>query len=142
MTDHEKLVELLEGCEEICTTWGSTYSEAADYLIANGVTVRQLQKPLTVHQLQKPLTIKVLKQMLNCHVWVEIIDHTIFADTAADFDGWGLVSFSYVRMWYKKSADFVKVDHHFENYLKTWRCWTSRPTDEERQAAKWEDTES
>ena len=41
MTDQEKLVELLEGCEEICTTWGSTYSEAADYLIAHGVTVKE-----------------------------------------------------------------------------------------------------
>lgn len=23
-------------------------------------------------------------------------------------------------------------------YGKTWRCWTSRPTDEQREAAKWE----
>lgn len=23
------------------------------------------------------------------------------------------------------------------NYLKTWRCWTSRPTDEQRKAVKW-----
>ena len=24
------------------------------------------------------------------------------------------------------------------NYGKTWRCWTSRPTDEQREAVKWE----
>ena len=24
------------------------------------------------------------------------------------------------------------------DYLKTWRCWTSRPTDEQREAVKWE----
>jgi len=24
------------------------------------------------------------------------------------------------------------------DYLKTWRCWTSRPTDERREAVKWE----
>jgi hypothetical protein len=23
-------------------------------------------------------------------------------------------------------------------YYKTWRCWTSRPTDEQREAVKWE----
>lgn len=26
-----------------------------------------------------------------------------------------------------------------DNYGKTWRCWASRPTDEERAAAKWEE---
>lgn len=25
-----------------------------------------------------------------------------------------------------------------KNYNKTWRCWTSRPTDEQREAVKWE----
>ena len=25
-----------------------------------------------------------------------------------------------------------------DQYGKTWRCWTRRPTDEEREAAKWE----
>lgn len=24
-------------------------------------------------------------------------------------------------------------------YLKTWRCWTSRPADEQRKAVKWDD---
>ena len=30
---------------------------------------------------------------------------------------------------------------HFDNkyYGKTWRCWTARPTDEQREAAKWND---
>jgi hypothetical protein len=25
-----------------------------------------------------------------------------------------------------------------KDYLKTWRCWTSRPTDEQREKVKWE----
>lgn len=25
-----------------------------------------------------------------------------------------------------------------DDYGKTWRCWTSRPTDEQREAVKWE----
>ena len=25
------------------------------------------------------------------------------------------------------------------NYNRTWRCWTSRPTDEQRKAVKWDD---
>lgn len=27
--------------------------------------------------------------------------------------------------------------YEIENYGKTWRCWASRPTDEEREAAAW-----
>lgn len=26
----------------------------------------------------------------------------------------------------------------WEDYGKTWRCWTSRPSDEQRKAVKWE----
>lgn len=26
----------------------------------------------------------------------------------------------------------------WDNYGKTWRCWTSRPTEEQRKAVKWE----
>lgn len=28
--------------------------------------------------------------------------------------------------------------HIMESYGETWRCWTSRPTDEQREAVKWE----
>ena len=27
----------------------------------------------------------------------------------------------------------------WDEYGKTWRCWTSRPTDEQRKAVKWDD---
>lgn len=27
----------------------------------------------------------------------------------------------------------------WEDYGKTWRCWTARPTDEQRKAVKWDD---
>lgn len=32
-----------------------------------------------------------------------------------------------------------KITYGAENYGKTWRCWTTRPTDEQRKAAKWDD---
>lgn len=27
------------------------------------------------------------------------------------------------------------------NYSHTWRCWTSRPTDKQREAVKWNDSD-
>jgi hypothetical protein len=29
--------------------------------------------------------------------------------------------------------------YDYEAYNKLWRCWTSRPTDEQREAVKWDD---
>ena len=28
--------------------------------------------------------------------------------------------------------------YHGMNYGKTWRCWTARPSDEQRKAVKWD----
>lgn len=38
MTDREKLIGILKTCEEIVIYWACSYEEAADYLLANGVT--------------------------------------------------------------------------------------------------------
>ena len=42
-----------------------------------------------------------------------------------------------------KGADIYRTMQHdfnvpLANYGKTWRCWTSRPTDEQMKAVKWE----
>jgi len=34
--------------------------------------------------------------------------------------------------------DGLHPTYDADNYQKIWRCWTSRPTDEHRQAVKWE----
>ena len=69
-----------------------------------------------------PLTLEELRQMDGSPVWVEVLDHSVFADEADDFDGWGLVRKSGVRVWDEKRADLVKVDYHFEDYGKEWRA--------------------
>ena len=35
-------------------------------------------------------------------------------------------------------GDGVKVTAGEDDYGERWRCWTSRPTDEQRQAVKWD----
>lgn len=34
---------------------------------------------------------------------------------------------------------FGTFSWELEDYGKTWRCWTSRPTDEQRKAVKWDE---
>ena len=37
------------------------------------------------------------------------------------------------------SAGFSRIFPRREDYGKNWRCWTARPTDEQRKAVKWDD---
>lgn len=50
---------------------------------------------------------------------------------------------------YSRKFKFIQIKHiemnmgehtlyPYETYGKEWRCWTSRPTDEQREAVKWE----
>ena len=36
------------------------------------------------------------------------------------------------------SITAAKISYGAENYGRTWRCWTSRPTKEQMEAVKWE----
>ena len=36
------------------------------------------------------------------------------------------------------SITAAKISQGMDNYGKTWRCWTARPTDAQREAVKWE----
>ena len=38
--------------------------------------------------------------------------------------------------------EWENVAYLRENYGKTWRCWTSRPTEEQRKAVPWEDDDA
>ena len=66
-------------------------------------------------------------------VWLEDIDKE---ETVA-----GMI-FDYVpgRLGFKLTdlASMDRIYPRIEDYLTRWRCWTSRPTDEQREAVKWE----
>lgn len=34
----------------------------------------------------------------------------------------------------------MRIQHGDENYGKKWRCWSAKPTDEQRQATEWENS--
>ena len=37
-------------------------------------------------------------------------------------------------------ARYLYVDEWRHTYNKKWRCWTSRPTDEQRKAVRWDES--
>lgn len=66
------------------------------------------------------LTLKQLKTMYDQPVYVKVLDHEMFADPADDFDGWGMVRRSWVRLWDAQRADLISVKYDFEDYGQTW----------------------
>lgn len=89
--------------------------------------------PAYVPPLQKPLTLKELKALIDAGreavFYAETIRHKeTYANIVCNgktFDRYGK----------GPGADNLR----FETYGKQWRAWASRPTDEERAAAPWEE---
>lgn len=128
MTDRETLVELIKsakaamrGKEFTCNLEREYFM--AEYLIANGVTVKEPQKPLTVEKLKEHIGKVVHLEyagnkmedypVLLGHCWMFY----------AEFEMYGAYD----------SSEFI-----LDDYGKTWRCWAEKPTEEERMAAEWE----
>lgn len=86
-----------------------------------------LDKPM-----QKPLT---LEEAINSEwiVWVEINGWTNprAGDVWASIRLEGYAMFAFV-------GESLRSHAAMNQYGKGWRCWASRPTDEERKAAAWE----
>lgn len=86
--------------------------------------------------MQKPLTLDEVEDVCNDDpMYMEI------ATGADEIDGY------WVRcpQYDETTVDFLhfgqrRLDRrNAGEYSKTWRCWRTRPTDEERAAAKWEE---
>lgn len=122
MTDREKLVELLYG-HSIDTKEDAEY--VADYLIANGVTVKEMQKPLMPEELHD----------IKADAFLEIEGcYPIFHVSLPEFDGLERTKFRDATAIYGDEHGFICDNRR---YGELWRCWANRPTEEERKAAEW-----
>ena len=86
-----------------------------------------LDKPM-----QKPLT---LEEAINSEwtVWVEINGWT----NPRAGDVWASIRLEWYAM-FAFVGESLRYHAAMNQYGKGWRCWASRPTDEEREAAAWE----
>lgn len=132
MTDQEKLEKLTELIAEVAC--GTTYNypggrgfaintkEIAHHLIANGVTVREMQKPLTLEELRR-----IEEQPVWCETEATrkpcVVKRSLIDKEDAIFYALG-----------SECPIFFSV----EDYGQFWRCWAEKPTEEERKAAEWE----
>lgn len=83
--------------------------------------------------LQKPLTLCELSALIDTDD-----DVVTWCESCID-------AHAYANIWYQgkcidRDGDTLDVRlMAFDAYNKTWRCWATRPTDEEREAAPWEE---
>lgn len=78
------------------------------------------------------LTLDEVRERKPFHLWVEDLE-----------TGAQVFPIAYVGGLYVDSAEDWSVDPDHRNtpeyYGKSWRCWTARPTYEQRRAVKWND---
>lgn len=127
MTEREKMLEILQGLcikEKIGEglTMREKFEQIADQLIANGVTVKEPQKPLTVEE---------LKRMDGCPVWCET------EATRTPYVVKQIMIDKVDAIFYALGSEYP-IFFNVDGYGKIWRCWAEKPTEAERKDAEWE----
>lgn len=137
MDEREKVIKGLEICirvqdNEKCPD-ECPYRKDICYgtvgLMADALSLLKAQEP-------RVMTLEEIEDALDNVVWLDIPG----AENLAD--GFSLI------MAYSRKNGFVLLDSPFgdnpsqdrfeyTDYNKTWRCWTARPTDEQRAATPW-----
>lgn len=139
MAELEKVIYSIERCicnvPDACRDCGydnEPYTKCFEHLLRDALSLLKAQEP-------RVMTLEEIEDALDNVVWLDIPG----AENLAD--GFSLI------MAYSRKYGFVLLDSPFgdnpsqdrfeyTDYNKTWRCWTARPTDEQREATPWEPT--
>lgn len=139
MPDREKVIKGLE-CHKIgddglysCGTCPYTILTAdtcADALNDDAHALLKAQEPrvMTLDELQECVT-----------YWVEDEMGHVVPETIMDISGKNIMTIPVVHLTNGHAPIITKTTDGYNTKRFTgWRCWTSRPTDEQREATKWE----
>lgn len=143
MLDQESIIRAVETC---FVNWIDRYTHTVPLSDSDLEKVRQMKEDaLALLKEQKPrvITREELKQFEDSPCWFE--SH----DTYMGKEGFWIIPYMftcYQTMYYVfplLSADERGNIHYSElglsAYNKAWRCWSAKPTDEQRKAVKWDD---
>lgn len=126
MTDREKVIKGLECCAVGCRS-GCPYADVDDcesLLCADALALLKAQEA-------RLMTLEEVTEDKPDVVW--------FDDRHYKLTYPAFVSNGEVTGWIVSLSNGCLERHdHIDGYGKEWRCWTSRPTDEQREAVKWE----
>ncbi len=131
-----------QGVEDVyCRDLDCPYKSDSDSCRLN-CWIQLLMDAVSLLKAQEPRVLQI-KEM----AFLEI---TVFIETNGDLEGKGTDLFLAIPHIYAVAQNMLDgyiafVDGNTDvydlqaiDYGKCWRCWTSRPTDEQRKAVKWE----
>ena len=135
MIDYEKVIAGLECCK---MPFSKCYDGGCPYFEDEGCKAKLKREAMELLKAQEP-RVMTLEEVISANpgtvVWLE-------DDNKPDVIS-GLLKRLFIHT---KVIDFLIVKEEVDNevtadlevYGKGWRCWTSRPTDEQREATPWE----
>lgn len=131
MADRKKLVEILQKkydhfCDQCGVNKNTHYIEnLADHLIAHGVKVLGMQKPLTLEEVGGRLRDVVYAEDKGK---AEVIPVFVMRNCISEP----------LYFLFGRCDGTVFVAYHEDMNLR-WRAWAQKPTDEERRVAPWKE---
>lgn len=145
MTDREKLIKGLECCLANAHNKCSYKSTDEGIDKVTPCTTYLMQDALALLKAQEPRVMTLEEVKIKRICWIEDADDgmtvrlfpaTMFG-TCEHANGAKSCIFLARKPWAIDVNDY-EWWYLSENYSETWRCWTSRPTDEQREAIMWE----
>lgn len=133
MIDREQVLLAVSHClrSNDCSHCESCpYNESADY----GCRARLLDDIVALLKAQEPRVLRVEEVVLlkqNDVVWLEDYNKKDVIPAIVSRMGPMVICIEFAL-----SDRFISVG--YDDYGKRWRAWTSRPTDEQREAVKWD----
>ena len=134
MADREKVIdELVEHIE-------NALSVDSDYVDCVRTDLLQTAVALLKAQQPRVLTVGEIRSLSNCPVWRETKNsqQKIYQGWVLLYEiqkGMGITGERFGMAGPNGRVSWFKTD----DYSKTWRCWSSQPTDEQRKAVAWDD---
>ena len=147
MADREKIIKGLECCMvgkghsptcELCpyATYGDDTCETMDELFADALELLKAQEP-------RVMTLEEVRTKKIC--WIEDEDDgmdvrefpAVYCGDGHRSNGTTNTIFFADKEW---AIDLNDCEWWYDirDYNVTWRCWTAKPTDEQREAVKWD----
>ena len=137
MADREKVICALENCavKPKCKDCPWDTCELIDHATVT-IPLDLATGILELLKAQEPrvLTLEEVMDALDTMVWVDKQEEENTSESFALIEGYSYKN-SYVRLRFI-SGTRCEVSNLYYGY--SWRCWSSRPTDEQREAVKWD----
>lgn len=122
------------GCIRCATSFKARKSTSCGWLSPIKSTKERAYKAAIMRPLQKPIPpSEIFYQSYQVPCWLERRNENRVSPEVLDKDSVGWFGKIESRIW----IDYKKMKP--EEYGKTWRCWLTRPTNEELNAAAWEE---